>query len=307
MKYKYRTNGASCTVFVPYDCHNNCPFCINKREYADGLSKGFSTEKIIESIKKVSDITPRCDFIFTGGEPMANLEELQKMLDAIPSSHKIFINSTLPVNDIVSIDDIVNFTDKNKDKITGYNVSRHLKKFVVECDDSIFARLSVPIRVNCVLFGGVNQTEITNFIDRFDPYNLDIQFRQDYMRTTAENLYAYDENMAILDNLSALSKISKWKMTGCRMRNGQFYKTHNGRVISYHKTLPYSQIKEPDGKEIYNVLYDIIIKQTGRIDADWDMSPLVLSDYKNAVSEDEPNRGFEYIWKFGVDRYEVYK
>ena len=33
--YKTREGGATVTVFVPYDCQNHCPFCINKQEYAD--------------------------------------------------------------------------------------------------------------------------------------------------------------------------------------------------------------------------------------------------------------------------------
>ena len=32
--YKTREGGATVTIFVPYDCKNNCPFCINKEEYA---------------------------------------------------------------------------------------------------------------------------------------------------------------------------------------------------------------------------------------------------------------------------------
>ena len=93
--YKTREGGATVTVFVPYDCGNHCPFCINKKEYAD--TTGFSVEKICESIEKMDSVTPRCDFVFTGGEPMANLESLQMMLDRIPRRHKIYINTTLPV------------------------------------------------------------------------------------------------------------------------------------------------------------------------------------------------------------------
>ena len=43
--YKTRERGATVTVFVPYDCKNHCPFCINKEEYAD--MTGFSLEKIV--------------------------------------------------------------------------------------------------------------------------------------------------------------------------------------------------------------------------------------------------------------------
>ena len=69
--YKTRERGATVTVFVPYDCKNHCPFCINKEEYAD--MTGFSLEKICESIGQMDNISPRCDFVFTGGEPFANL------------------------------------------------------------------------------------------------------------------------------------------------------------------------------------------------------------------------------------------
>ena len=67
--YKTREGGATVTVFVPYDCKNHCPFCINKEEYAD--MAGFSLEKIRESIRRMDSVTPRCDFVFTGGEPFA--------------------------------------------------------------------------------------------------------------------------------------------------------------------------------------------------------------------------------------------
>ena len=67
------------TVFAPYDCNNNCPFCINKEEYAD--TSGFSLEKICESIRLMDALTPLCDFVFTGGEPLADLDALQIMLE----------------------------------------------------------------------------------------------------------------------------------------------------------------------------------------------------------------------------------
>ena len=92
--YKTREGGATVTVFVPYDCQNNCPFCINKKEYVD--CSGFSLEKILASIQVMDGITPRCDFVFTGGEPLADLNALQQMLDAIPATHKIYIHLSRP-------------------------------------------------------------------------------------------------------------------------------------------------------------------------------------------------------------------
>ena len=93
--YKTRNGGATVTVFVPYNCHNHCPFCINKAEYED--MTGFSEEAICQSIRLMDSLTPFCDFVFTGGEPFANMDSLQRMLDCIPVTHKVYINTTLPV------------------------------------------------------------------------------------------------------------------------------------------------------------------------------------------------------------------
>ena len=97
MKYITREGGATVTVFVPYDCTNKCPFCINKQEYAD--KTGFNLDEIVRSIKIMSAMTPECDFVFTGGEPLADLDGLQIMLNAVAEhgNHKVFINTSLPV------------------------------------------------------------------------------------------------------------------------------------------------------------------------------------------------------------------
>ena len=128
--YKTREGGATVTIFVPYDCKNHCPFCINKGEYAD--MTGFSLEKICRSIERMDAITPDCDFVFTGGEPFANLESLQVMLDKIPTTHKVYINTTLPVSEHQSEADILAFAERNRHKITCINVSRHMQHYVVE-------------------------------------------------------------------------------------------------------------------------------------------------------------------------------
>lgn len=45
--YKTREGGATVTIFVPYDCRNHCPFCVNKQEYAH--AEGFSVEAILKT------------------------------------------------------------------------------------------------------------------------------------------------------------------------------------------------------------------------------------------------------------------
>ena len=288
--YKTRAGGATVTIFVPYDCGNNCPFCINKKEYAD--MTGFSAEAICESIRTMDAITPECDFVFTGGEPFANLQSLQVMLDAIPGTHKVYINTTLPLLNGVTEDDIVAFAQKNKDKITCINVSRHLVKYVQESGDELLARMPVPVRVNCVLFRDYPKDRLVSYIERIRKLGRSIQFRFDYTDTTPENLYDREHDMIYQD----LCKVARYTgLDGCRMRCG-FHFDYNGLELTYHKTLPYSTIVE-EGEDgvTYDILYDILIKQNGELHSDWTGVKLDVDAYRKVVFEPYDLRWIEKV------------
>lgn len=280
--YKTRTGGATVTVFVPYDCGNHCPFCVNKGEYAD--LTGFSSEKIRKSIRRMHAITPKCDFVFTGGEPLTDLTSLQEMLDEIPAGHRVYLNTTLPVSDLQPEEKIVEFTRWNREKITCVNVSRHLQHYVVESNDSLLAGLEVPVRVNCVLYRDYPAEELIPYLERFHRIpGISVQFRFDYTATTPENLYDQEHDRILHD----LKKVARYtELDGCRMRCG-FHFDYNGMNLTYHKTLPYSTIVEQDPQNgvTYEVLYDILIKQTGEIHSDWDGTKLDLKAYRRAVYE----------------------
>lgn len=278
--YKTRQGGATVTVFVPYDCGNNCPFCINKKEYED--TTGFSVEAICESIETMNAITPYCDFVFTGGEPMANLQSLQMMLDRIPNTHKVYINTTLPVFANRPEEDILAFIEKNKDKITCINVSRHMQHYVQESPDSMLGRVATPARVNCVLWNCYPSEQLPEFVERWKPWGVSIQFRYDYTDTTPENLYREEDDKILAD----LKKFFPYEgMDGCRMRNGYHFR-YGGVEITYHKTLPYSTITETDENGVtYDILYDVIIKQNGQIHADWTGVALDIEKYRKVVYE----------------------
>ncbi len=278
--YKTRSGGATVTVFAPYDCNNHCPFCINKEEYADTSS--FSLERICQGIRIMDAITPECDFVFTGGEPMANLESLQVMLDCVPKTHRIFINTTLPVMRDYSEAQVLEFLERNKDKLTCLNVSRHLFHFVEEGDDAIFGRLPVKSRINCVLVGDHAPERLMPFIKRFGEYNVPIQFRSDYTKITPENLYEESDDDILADLRSILTPTI---LEGCRIRcNYEFL--DGDHVISYHKTLPYSTIVETgDDGVTYDILYDVLIKQNGDLHSDWTGVMLDLDRYRDVVFE----------------------
>lgn len=282
--YKTREGGATVTIFVPYDCENHCPFCINKQEYAD--CSGFNLDKICEKIKLMDSITPKCDFVFTGGEPMANLESLQKMIDCIPATHRIFINTTFPVFKKYTQDDLIDFAERNKAKISGFNISRHMVKYVEESPDELLARIPTVKRVNCVLFKKYPSEKLTEFADRFEKYGIPIQFRYDYTETTPENLYEEEKDPILCDLRSKFQYIG---LDGSRMRN-RFHFKYKSIYMAYHKTLPYSTIPEKgdDGKD-YEVLYDILIKQNGDLHSDWTGVLLDVDSYRNVTFEKNDN------------------
>lgn len=290
--YKTREGGATVTVFVPYNCLNNCPFCINKAEYDDPT--GFSAEKICESIQRMDAITPYCDFVFTGGEPFADLRVLQQMLDIIPPTHKVYINTTLPVSALQTEDDIIAFTARNKDKITCINVSRHMQHYVVESNDGLLNRLAVPFRINCVLYKNYPKKDMIPYLERFRAVpGASIQFRFDYTETTPDNLYEADHDKILLD----LKEIAVYRgLDGCRMRCG-FHFDYKGLELTYHKTLPYSTIVEKDPADgmTYDILYDILIKQTGEIHSDWDGTFLDVPAYEKVVYEPYDLRWLEKV------------
>ena len=279
--YKTREGGATVTVFAPYDCGNHCPFCINKGEYAD--TSWFNQSRIEESIKVMDEITPYCDFVFTGGEPLANRQMLQRMIDLIPNTHRLFINTTLPVFDGQSEEDLIEFTEHNKDKLTCINISRHLQHYVTETPDSYLAELKCPVRVNCVLYRDYPAEQLPAYLDRWIGYNIPVQFRFDYTATTPENLYDREHDPILAD----LNKIADYTgLDGCRMRCG-FHFDYHGLELTYHKTLPYSTIveKDPEDGKTYDILYDIIIKQNGEIRSDWDDTKLDVDAYRNVKFE----------------------
>ncbi len=290
--YKTREGGATVTVFVPYDCNNHCPFCVNKDEYAD--TEGFSVEKIRDSIRQMDAITPYCDFVFTGGEPFANLDSLQLMLDTVPATHKVYINTTLPVSDCPSEADIAAFTERNRDKITCINVSRHMQRYVEESNDGLFSRLAVPFRINCVLYKDYPAQQLVPYLERFlEIPGASIQFRFDYTATTPENLYDQADDR-ILKDLKAIAPYTG--LDGCRMRCG-FHFDYKGMELTYHKTLPYSTIVERDPADgvTYDILYDILIKQNGDLHSDWDGKLLDVERYKKVVFEPYDLRWMERI------------
>ena len=284
-KYKkYRCqfeHGATVTVFAPYDCGNNCPFCVNKKEYKE--NPNFDIDAVCRSIGMMHEITPHCDYVITGGEPLAELDAFDRILNAVPEGHKLFLNTTLPAQK-VSIEELAAFLNARKDKITEINCSRHIRKYVDESDDSIFDMLEIPVRINCVLFKAEEGMGALSTLTRFEKRRSieGVQFRENYRTTTKENLYLFNEEERTFECVLE-------SLCGRKTDPESYFKEHvvsqndfrwncaipldSKLKISYHRTLPYSTLVLDDGSMEIN---DIIINPRGLILNDWNEYGQVL-------------------------------
>jgi organic radical activating enzyme len=284
---------------------------MNKKEYsnmhASSAGSYAAVYKIFKSLNKLHEVTPSCDIVLTGGEPFASLEGLGFILTFIETistktktKHRVFINTSLPLSISEDETQILDFVRKYSNIITCLNISRNIFPYVKERSDSFIRQLKLitSVRIHSVLYteDTINENLIYDFIKRFE--NFDIQFRQDYMNTTpfhlldanveTNKLVSYInlaiEKLAIHDNVSLESKeyIKTRKSTDIK------YLLSNGNYVYFHQTLPYSQIKVPsvENSAIYNVLYDIVIKQNGEIHSDWDYTEFNLKSYQLCISNE---------------------
>lgn len=250
--------GQTVTMFVPYDCNNACPFCVNKQDYRD--TSGFDLERCFRSLELLDRLLPHNDVVLTGGEPLADLDALRRILDHIDDRHHIYINTTLPVAEGSSVEELAETLNRYEGKIDCINVSRHLKHYVKECDDAIFDHLKIRHRINCVVFEDAaepsTEKKLLKFFDRFSGH--EIQLRANYSYLTLENVFDRDNDRLykLIDSLCEY----QYDLEKELFRTGFVFRRGDSKV-TYHKTLPYSKI---DGK-----IGDIIIRQNGLIYDDW--------------------------------------
>lgn len=299
MKYSSQyKNGATVTILVPYDCNNNCPFCVNKADYRDKY-KNKDILKVIEGMMKLDEITPNCDYVFSGGEPFANLESLVILLDivrvlnACGSNHKLFINTTFPAFTEDEINKAMSICKGYKDVITGINISRHLRKYVKECPDQVIDALKdmgISIRINTVVYKSTDLANLTYHLERFKDYS--VQIREDYTTCKIETLHDYYEEKGLLqETLKAMGLTfdeNNFMFRNDFRWNYILEKKDNGQKVTLHRTLPYSVIKVNDTEEIN----DIIIEPTGLVVTDWNDygHPLDYEEYKRCMDELNKNR-----------------
>ena len=193
MRYIKGRSNLSCTIFVPWDCNNHCKFCTSKQMYKQ---RTCDMDAIIAQIKKINENPLIQEYVLTGGEPLADLEKCQRLIDAMEKP--VYINTTfstftdLPGTvEMSKVNTVIDFINNNK-KIVGLNVSRHMhQKFYedVLLIDMFAQLIKKHIKLNVVLSQTFDINEFKTFIE---PYrgleNISICIRADYRQINKNNL-----------------------------------------------------------------------------------------------------------------------
>ena len=253
MNFLVGRRNLACTIFVPFDCNNNCPFCTSKKMYK---SIDLNPNEIMDKIKRINGNYDITEFVLTGGEPFADLETTKKLVNLMKK--RCFINTTLPL--VKNIEDVIEFIN-NEPKIQGINISRHIgHTFYGVADIDLIGKIKKPIRINTVINSNFNFNDFVKFVEKWGSDNRMINLRADYTKLDTTSLKARDEVETWL-----AKKYLYTGSGGCLACHSSSFEADNC-FISYHRGLMFSSVKMGD-KTYVN---DVIITPDGKIYKDWD-------------------------------------
>ena len=264
MKYKIGRNNLAATIYVPYDCDNNCPFCTSKIEYRQHFP---NVGRIVQALKSLVDNPLIQDIVFTGGEPLANMTILKMLVDITRNKGKnVFINTTFPKDSHDSL-----FYLLEEGNVSGINISRHessyeqdSKLFYNIAPDWLISKISVPVKINAVVTNVDSFiTKLPAMINRWNKPNIRLCIRHDFRTTTFTNLHTLTDD-PILNYL--IQNYSFESHTFCDVCDTVNFE----EGISYHRGMEHSSIKMGDTV----IVNDIIVFPDGFIAYDWDRKPI---------------------------------
>lgn len=258
MRYISGRGNLACTIFVPWDCNNNCPFCTSKPMYKE-MKERFNLEEIINKIYTLNHNHIIREYVLTGGEPLSNLENLKRIVDAMEKV--VYINTTLPKID--NIDEVIEYIN-NEPKIGGINISRHLNyqfDSPTSTDDKLMS-ITKPIRINTVLPKKLDVAKLFKFINQYGSEQRLINLREDYRYIDTTTLKDRNETDDLLANYFDYVGTNT-----CMVCNSEFFKAPNC-LVCYHRGLQYSSYQLKD--KCY--INDVLITPDGKIYQDWDFT-----------------------------------
>ena len=253
MNFLVGRKNLACTIFVPFDCDNNCPFCTSKKMYKN---IALNPDKIIKQIEQLNNNFDIVEYVLTGGEPFANLDETKRIIKAMKK--RCFINTTLPL--VKNIEEVIDYINSEK-KVQGINISRHIgHEFSGVAGLELINKIKKPIRVNTVINKNFSLDEFKKFVEKWGNQMRLINLRADYTKLDTTSLKARDEIETFLSE-EYLYRGSG----GCLVCHSSSFEADNC-FIQYHRGLMFSSVKL--GDKIY--VNDVIITPDGNIYKDWD-------------------------------------
>lgn len=259
------------TIMVPFDCPNNCPFCESKKEYAENRPSLNSVINTIQHFFRDNNTLDVPEVVITGGEPMANILALRKIVNVIPSDKDIYINTTLTRHNFGAFVNLVN----SHPQIKGINVSRHSTNYNDDCrllhniaTDEAMSFIQKPVRINCVIRDRNNQT-FRDIIARWDGIGVELSFRENFNTMTEKDLHnPYSHSLPFIATLPEYID-----HTFCKVCDTTIFRTNKGMIVRYHKGVKNTLV--PLGNDKYEI-NDIVIRQDGQIFCDWDFTNKTL-------------------------------
>lgn len=265
----------SVTVYVPWNCTNNCKFCSSKKDY-ERIKSDY--EKLKESLKLIRDsILPIV--VFTGGEPSFDINKLKELL-SIVDNKVVYINTSLPKRNSKEFIELVNAIDC----IKGISISRHNPTYFEDScmlreivEDDVIAQIQKPVRINVV-----SQNEESFSIENIEKYvarwskiakkkknnSLALNLRSNYCLQDIYNLHEMTKSKVINDLASHYFYDSHTFCNVCDTCT--FEKIDEDKntelVIYYHRGVMNTSVQFANIVEIN----DLIIFQNGEICYDWD-------------------------------------
>lgn len=256
MIYRQGRYNLSATIFVPWDCSNNCHFCTSKATYRD--TSAFDIWEVAQSIDALNKNPCVKEFVLTGGEPFADLNHLRFILSWCLKP--VYINTTLPSDTLV---DAVRIID-GEDKIRGVNISRHIScklSNIASAED--LDLIDKPIRINTMFSNDdiSNVDKLEELICEFGKKRRDINIREDYRHVTLDTLKSRNKLFSYL-----CERYDYLASECCMVCNTDYFSVDDSFVCSYHRGLERSSVIF--GDKCY--VNDIIVAQDGKIYKDWD-------------------------------------
>lgn len=268
------------TVFVPWDCGNNCPFCTTKQEYREvygGKSLDEKMAAVERSLRRLANSEHIENVVFTGGEPFADMDRLGRLIEEVPGSKRCFVNTSLHISDREG------FMEKvGRCRIDGISLSSHIAdEGFFDSEVLEFARGlgdKIKIRVNSLVKGDEDVGKIRMFCRTvlgeggFEYLNL----RADYRKITPGGLGTCEDEF-----FRSLMAIPDWRyqgFRGCLVCRTDMFETPYGRV-DYHRGTERTALVF--GRKL--VINDFVVKQDGEMRFDWDKEAVITEEMAAAL------------------------